>query len=144
MPSQCSALNKTTGRRCKSRPSNPCGTCSRHTPVPPTEEELAAAVSALRNQLAITPLQPVPAEEDLANPALTVEHLEDLHAASHALWFKHPDYSGHLALSVLCKFLKVENEFTALWGEIMKNDNDRLYYQMAITDRQREREDEGN
>jgi hypothetical protein len=137
--SQCSAINKTTGTRCKSRAANPCGTCKRHPPQPPSEEELAAAAAALKTQLLLTPLHPVPPEESLTDPALTVEQLEDLRLASGELWFKHPDYGAHLALSLRCKFLGLQNEFYQLWGQIRTNEFDRLYYEMACSDRQRER-----
>lgn len=115
MPSQCSALNKTTGRRCKSRPSNPCGTCSRHTPSALSQEELAAALTGLQTALLATPLAPCPpADFD----GKTVEELEVLWAAA----LQNVAYDEILAtfrfLWMTCRFLNLENDFTALYNQV--------------------------
>jgi hypothetical protein len=93
----------------------------------------------LKAQLLLTPLHPVPPEEELADPRLTVEELEARRIASTKLWFRHPDHVAHQALGVRCKFLGLQNEFYKLWGQIRTNEMDRLYYEMACSDRQRER-----
>lgn len=118
MPSQCSALNKTTGRRCKSRPSNPCGTCSRHTPTTPSEEELAAALADLRAAVAAKPLllcTPVDftgktvAEVEAVRLTAATQLHDETRCKSTELWMR-------------CRFLGLENDFTTLYNSLLAHD----------------------
>ncbi len=105
---RCSGINKTTGTQCKSRADNCWGTCRRHSPSVPTEEEYAAALTILNEQPARQP----PATQDWKS--ITLEELKVYKDSIKAFIdsLRYPEFSAHSRLLRLSTFLKIENEFT--------------------------------
>lgn len=116
---RCSAINKTTGTRCKSTTANAYGTCRRHPPAAPSDAEFAAAVAVLNG---LPPLQPRPSLDGIKD--MTVEQLEELWQATLACKVYYPEHMHHFYLYKLSDYLGIQNEFVTRVREILAH-NDR-------------------
>ena len=103
----CTAINKTTGTRCKSYKVNAYGTCKRHPPAAPTDAELTTALAVLDS---LPPLQPRPSIAGIKD--MTVEQLDTLWHAMQACKVTYRLEHKHSYMYYLYMYLNIENEFT--------------------------------
>lgn len=105
--SQCTGINKVKGNRCASKACTPWGTCSRHEPARPTEEEYAAALAAL--PAAPPDRSTLPSTNNLHT--LSEAELEKRLLHVKAAIIPCPDYEKHIQLLVISNRLNIVNAF---------------------------------
>ena len=129
---QCSATNKTTGSRCKSRVLATFEMCRRHMKEP-TDAECAAAAAALGLVAQFHDESTFASRHTIIS--LSATELNDLFSATSALYVNQPDYDAHKTLRAICDLYGIKNDFTVLFDKVQAYNSRCLDYQAAIYER---------